>query len=245
MVGGTIQGSVHWDGTGDTVTLYSNMTISQGAILTIGEGQTVKLRGTGDASLTVYGTLIATGVLFTSQDQSKHWGGISFSGAGSTLSILDGCTFEYAKRYLGGVIFIQNSSPTIKRCTIDKCGAASYGIRISNGLSVINSNNINRLNNSGIYVNGLSSPTVTGNTITDNIYGIFIYSGSGNYQSNTIKNNRSFGLYYSGTTVIDATNCDWGVPSGPYDPSDDRATGGLYNPNGKGNKVSDHVNYDP
>ena len=52
-------------------------------------------------------------------------------------------------------------------------------------------------------------------------------------------------LYYSGTALIDATYCDWGDPSGPNDPSDDRATGGLYNPNGKGNKVSDHVNYVP
>jgi hypothetical protein len=33
--------------------------------------------------------------------------------------------------------------------------------------------------------------------------------------------------------------------SGPLDDSDDRVTGGLYNPTGLGNKVSDHVNYYP
>ena len=65
-------------------------------------------------------------------------------------------------------------------------------------------------------------------------------------ENNTFNSNTSYGIYNadSSVTVIAKFN-DWGDPSGPYDPSDDRATGGLYNPNGKGNKVSDHVNYDP
>jgi hypothetical protein len=47
------------------------------------------------------------------------------------------------------------------------------------------------------------------------------------------------------TTSSSALNCWWGAPSGPLDPSDDRATGGSYNPNGLGNPVSDHVAYYP
>ena len=35
----------------------------------------------------------------------------------------------------------------------------------------------------------------------------------------------------------------WGDPSGPLDDSDDRARGGWYNPNGKGVRVSDGVDY--
>jgi len=66
---------------------------------------------------------------------------------------------------------------------------------------------------------------------------------SGTYQGNTFADNTSYGLYYSASSIIDATNCNWGNPSGPYDPSDDRSTGGWYNPDGKGDKVSDHVNY--
>ncbi|MGD9974450.1 MAG: right-handed parallel beta-helix repeat-containing protein, partial [Desulfatirhabdiaceae bacterium] len=140
------------------------------------------------------------------------------------------------------VIFIRNASPTIKGCTINNCGAY-YGIRIQNGSPLIQDNTMNGVTK-GIYVDATSSPTATGNTITNNQYGIWI-DGGGTYQSNTIKNNSVYGLYYSGNTLIDATNCDWGAPSGPLDDSDDRATGGLYNPDGKGNKVSDHVNYDP
>jgi uncharacterized membrane protein len=36
-----------------------------------------------------------------------------------------------------------------------------------------------------------------------------------------------------------------GRDTGPYDPSDDTATGGWYNPDGLGDKVSDHVDYMP
>jgi pimeloyl-ACP methyl ester carboxylesterase len=44
---------------------------------------------------------------------------------------------------------------------------------------------------------------------------------------------------------LDATNNDWGDPSGPYDPSDDRTAGGWYNPDGTGDPVSDRVRYSP
>ncbi|MFZ2633116.1 MAG: right-handed parallel beta-helix repeat-containing protein, partial [Desulfosalsimonadaceae bacterium] len=91
-----------------------------------------------------------------------------------------------------------------------------------------------------------SAPTVTGNTISSNTTGIIITSrGGGSYYGNTIKNNTAYGLYYSGTSIINATNCNWGDPTGPLDDSDDRATGGWYNPDGLGDNVSNHVNYTP
>jgi hypothetical protein len=98
----------------------------------------------------------------------------------------------------------------------------------------------------GLSVSNNASPTVTGNSIMANATGVKIDGTSGGtFQGNTIKVNSVYGLNYSGTTIINANNCDWGDPSGPLDDSDDRSTGGLYNPTGKGNKVSDHVNYDP
>ena len=76
--------------------------------------------------------------------------------------------------------------------------------------------------------------------------GISVNSGSGGtYTENSFSSNTSYGLNYSGTTPLTATNNNWGDPSGPLDDSDDRASGGLYNPNGKGNKVSNKVNYYP
>jgi parallel beta-helix repeat protein len=215
------------------------MTIPQGASLTIASGQTIKLLG--GANISVSGKLIANGLTFTAKDQASPWGGIYFSGAESSQSRLEGCIFNFANGY-GGIVYIVDSSPTIKGCTFDKCGA-SCGIFIQKGSPIIQDNTINRFSSYGIYVEGSATPTVTGNTITNNLYGIYV-NGGGTYQSNTIKNNSNYGLYYTGTIVIDATHCNWGDPSGPYDPSDDRGTGGLYNPYGKGDRVSDHVMYD-
>jgi hypothetical protein len=45
--------------------------------------------------------------------------------------------------------------------------------------------------------------------------------------------------------VLDAEDNWWGDASGPLDDSDDTATGGLYNPTGLGNAVSDNVDYHP
>jgi hypothetical protein len=45
--------------------------------------------------------------------------------------------------------------------------------------------------------------------------------------------------------VVDATDNFWGSDSGPKDASDDRATGGFYNPGGTGDPVSNYVNYSP
>ena len=45
----------------------------------------------------------------------------------------------------------------------------------------------------------------------------------------------------SGTFDVAATNNYWGDDSGPLDNSDDRATGGLFNPTGLGQAVSDNV----
>jgi parallel beta-helix repeat protein len=96
----------------------------------------------------------------------------------------------------------------------------------------------------GIYVEETSSPTVTGNTITNNQqYGISVDNGSsGTYQGNTISGNTAYGIYYSGNIVIDATNNYWGDSSGPLD---DSPSDGWYNPLGQGDRVSDYVNYDP
>jgi parallel beta-helix repeat protein len=146
-------------------------------------------------------------------------------------------------------IEIDGSSSTITGCTIGS-STAQYGLYFHDNSSspTIENNDISGYMTSdgyGIYI-FQGNPTVTGNTITGNNRGISIVGGtSGIYQSNTIKSNTIYGLYYSGASIIDATNCDWGDLSGPLDDSDDRTTGGWYNPNGLGDKVSDHVNYTP
>ncbi len=50
---------------------------------------------------------------------------------------------------------------------------------------------------------------------------------------------------YGSSPVIVAEGNFWGHASGPLDTSDDRSSGGLYNPSGAGGWATDHVDYDP
>ena len=202
-----------------------------------------------DARLTVNGTLNAEGATFTWADGVNQWDGIYFSGPGSSNSRLDGCIFEHAGGVsvpgLRGIIFIVDSSPTITGCMI-RDSVASYGIWISNGFPTITDTTVSGMANHGISVRDDSSPTLTGCTLRDNQYGVYIESsGSGTYQSNTIVGNTLFGIYKSGTMIVDAINNYWGDITGPLDDSDDRDSGGWYNPDGLGDRVSNFIEYYP
>lgn len=60
---------------------------------------------------------------------------------------------------------------------------------------------------------------------------------------NSIIQGNLYGARQVGTANLDARHNYWGHPSGPLDASDDRATGGDYNPNGQGDPVTDKVLY--
>ncbi len=97
--------------------------------------------------------------------------------------------------------------------------------------------------------------TITYNTITNNDYGIYLrgiaegYSSSINnevhYNNINGDDNKYYGIYANEDSPVDATHNWWGHPSGPYDPSNDIATGGWYNPLGLGDNVTDYVEYEP
>src|SRR5205814_1652831 len=82
--------------------------------------------------------------------------------------------------------------------------------------------------------------TVTGNGIG------FLAGGDadGSFIRDCAISGNGFGVSNS-APVLDARWNWWGDASGPHDPSDDRSTGGWYNPNGKGDGVSDLVQYPP
>src|SRR4030042_3275322 len=61
--------------------------------------------------------------------------------------------------------------------------------------------------------------------------------------SNTIFRNLNFGIKNDSDVIINARGNWWGDPSGPLDESDDRASGGLYNPDGLGVRVTERVDY--
>ncbi len=71
-------------------------------------------------------------------------------------------------------------------------------------------------------------------------------TGTNVVQLNSIFSNGGLGINnVPGGFDVAATNNYWGDDSGPLDNSDDRATGGLFNPTGLGQSVSDGVAYDP
>jgi parallel beta-helix repeat protein len=250
-ISGNINTSVTLGDTGDIVCEIGGLTISQDSSLTIEPG--VEVRLDGGSIFGVYGTLTAKGTKFTSLDQSNPWCGIYF-GQGSDSSVLENCVFEHAIGYYyhytpyysfySGVLFMYGSAPTITGCTFSNC-SSPYGLYVLNSsFPVINGCTISGMTAAGIYVDGSSFPSVTKNTLSGNQYGIEVY-GDGSYQGNTFMGNTVYGLNYYGSSTLNAENNDWGDPSGPYDPSDDRSIGGLYNPGGKGDKVSDKVDYKP
>jgi hypothetical protein len=223
VFGHTIYESETWY-SGGTYDVQGSISVAQGATLTIEQDVTVNVAN--GVSFSVNGTLKATGTTFTWADGQSQWDGIKFYGAGSSSSRLENCTIEHVygnwDYYHPGAIYISASSPTITGTTI-RNSAGPYGIYMAGGSPVISNSTVSGMTSYGLYVQGNASPTVTGS----------IFSGN------------QYGLYYAGTTTLNATNNNWGDPSGPLDDSDDRATGGWYNPNGKGNKVSDNVNYYP
>ncbi|MEI6262874.1 MAG: hypothetical protein WCR46_23615, partial [Deltaproteobacteria bacterium] len=90
--GGPIFSSDTWH-SGWTYIVQGNVTISQEAALTIEPGVEVKLGGS--ITINVSGTLTATGVKFTAQDQASPWDGLYFNGSGSSGSKLENCIIEY------------------------------------------------------------------------------------------------------------------------------------------------------
>ena len=77
------------------------------------------------------------------------------------------------------------------------------------------------------------------NIVNGNAYGISIQAGAVDTKVNfnNIVDNQSYGVYNGSTDTLDATNNWWGDASGPY-----HAT---LNSDGKGNKVSDSVDFEP
>ncbi len=96
---------------------------------------------------------------------------------------------------------------------------------------------------------------LTGETISGNNNGIYVadYAGGPSASSynvaidgSKINGNSSYGIENAvPTIVVDAQNNWWGDATGPYDGSNDTGTGGLYNPGGLGDSVTDYVDYEP
>jgi parallel beta-helix repeat protein len=252
---------------------FGSFTVDKGYTLTIEPGAIVKFyltTGYYASGLEVHGTLIADGtpgekIVFTSiRDDSYggdtnndgdetvpapgNWGHIGFDST-SVGCILDNTIIQYTgvdyyvwgnHYYVNQAIYIGDCSPTISNNLIQY--GAYDGIYCSNSSATISGNTISNLSWSGISCNNSSKPIISENTIMENVNGI--YSGSSSnplINNNNIYNNTNYGVYNAdGSLTINAENNWWGDISGPYDPTDGSPD---YNPDGKGDRVSDYVSY--
>ncbi len=120
------------------------------------------------------------------------------------------------------------------------------GMGLYNSSPLISQTKIENSTFAGIWCEDTSSPRINNNCtiFKSGTYGIICLSGSSPVISKCdIDSNGVWGVYnYDSTVTVVAESCWWGDPTGPYDPSPRPPD---YNPEGKGDKVTDWVAYRP
>jgi uncharacterized GH25 family protein len=222
-VEGEIRQDTVWTLVDSPFVVSKNLTVCEGATLTIEPGVEVKFGG--PFSLIVNGTFVANGteekpIKFTSNKEKPEtgdWGTILFNGTGQTPSILENCLIEYGT---DGVT-VKGGTLTIRKSVIQynsKSGIVLFGGSATvewnivqengNGTSILGGNvvmrnNLVMLNKDGIILAGdlsASNVTITQNKIdlNDNS-GVSLgmnVSGIISINNNTVSSN-FYGFYIS------------------------------------------------
>ncbi|WP_028579025.1 thrombospondin type 3 repeat-containing protein [Desulfogranum japonicum] len=133
----------------------------------------------------------------------------------------------------------------------EKAAGDWYGVTfnpVSSDMSSLNWTTIRYAGGSGsgaVYAYN-ASPIIDHLTIAHTKYtGIRVQGGEPTITASNFVNLGGCAITNSSSTMIQAENNWFGDASGPLDNSDDTANGGLYNPDGSGACVSDHVDYEP
>ena len=193
------------------------------------------------SEIMAYGTIIAEGedsklISFSGIPGNPvpgDWWGITLCGP-STNSRFKHCSIKYADRGIDAPVGFSIDSSVVDTCNV--------GILLRNG-SITNCDIIG--NTAGGIWCGLSdSLNIVGCVISGNQTGIGCYVGaSPNIYNNQIYGNTEWGVFNMENNYwIMAEHNWWGDSTGPCDTS---MIDTLYNPGGLGDRVSDHVDYDP
>ncbi|WP_444930343.1 right-handed parallel beta-helix repeat-containing protein [Microbulbifer sp. SSSA002] len=190
-----------------TYVVTGNVDVNSGVTLTINEGATILFDG--NFKIEVNGHLTASGgeytpVVFTSAQVAPakgDWYGLVVNSGGSLD--LSNTTIEYAVYGLyaksGSVFSLSNSTLQY----FDESGIYAYS---ASGL--ISNNTIQYADVAGVYLYGVADVTVSDNAITDNQYGFYIKGYSGiattpTITGNTVTDNSSYGFYLYGVRSAD------------------------------------------
>ncbi|MCK4613320.1 MAG: right-handed parallel beta-helix repeat-containing protein, partial [Thermoplasmata archaeon] len=205
---------------GDTIrvfdgTYYENVVVNK----------TVNLIGNGSANTTIDGGGSGTVVKITAD--RVNISGFMVTGSGSSSN--------------NAGIIIESSNNTVMNNTCSNSGAHGIYLKISCS-NTISNNTFNHNNESGIYLyRDSNNNTFTNNTVSGNSIGIHLRCSCRNNTAhhNNIIDNGEYGINASDNDgyQINATRNFWGINLGPYHPE--------YNTKGKGNRVTDHVEFSP
>jgi parallel beta-helix repeat protein len=226
---------------GQRYEVFNTINVSSGATLTVPAG--TELHFVNNDGLTLDGNLVTQGtlqqpVVFTSNANSPNsnsWQGITANGASSQI------TLNYTQMsYASNAINVLNGSANITNSIFDQNNIAvqfasgsngsvignsfdngNTGLRITGANPVVQANTIQN-QTFGVYLNNGASPTInTGNTITENNYGIYALgdgvSANNNplpvVNGNNISNNSNYNYfannYVSASSVILNSRDNW------------------------------------
>jgi hypothetical protein len=169
--------------------LCSNqLTIDEGATLTIEPGTTIKI-GNG-VDIVSNGIINARGtpslpITFTAKNGTSpgSWGAIDLIGFGATSSQLSYCTIQYSY----GVQCIDGADVRIDHCSISN---STYGVLCSASNPIISNSIIHNVSTHGVNVAYGSNPRIENNMITNSVissgFGVYVYSADAYINCNTI-----------------------------------------------------------
>ena len=218
--GGTINANNNWNNPSISYWMTGNVTVAAGKTLTVGAGQVIKAYRFQGVELAVNGTLLVNGtagapvVFTTTEDDSVggdtnnnlansgpaagQWNGITFS-ATSTGSVIDHAEVRYGGGNTLGAIVVTGAPLLLTNSTISD----SYrtGVRIEGASPTLTGNTFARNLHSAIHMDMVSTPIITGSTLTSNGANGAVLEG-GAISVNTTWNNPSIPYWLSGSVIV-------------------------------------------
>ncbi|MCP3979264.1 MAG: hypothetical protein GY716_08050 [bacterium] len=217
------------------LTLLASSGVASGEGLELARDVVVKFDVDGELVVRD-GIVVEDEVVFTSLNDDSHAGQTGVAPSSPAAGDWRGVWLE------------RSSSAQLDGLTVLFGGGGGVDAFTLRGTSVtIDGLTVRHSANAGIGATTGSTSTLVRLIVSDNDVGVRWAPGAtASVSLSLIERNASWGgLSEDPSQTALASGVWWGHPSGPLDDSDDTASGGLFNPGGQGNSVSDGVDYTP